>query len=92
MPDEGMAGMTNDLAAVYTKPQEGDLARGVSRQTVQEIVGFYRGRVEHFNQMPMNCSDCRFLRGTYCQHWRDAVPDEFKASGCDDWQWDGVPF
>jgi hypothetical protein len=92
MPDEGMATMPSDLAPVYTKPEEGDLARGVTRQAVQEIVAFYRGRVEHFSRMSMNCTDCRFLRGTYCQHWRDAVPGENRAVGCDDWQWDGVPW
>jgi hypothetical protein len=92
MPDEGIGDMTNDLAPVYTKTEEGEVARGIGRQAVKEIVIFYRSRVEHFSNMRMNCQDCRFLRGTYCQHWRDTVPDEFRATGCDDWQWDGCPW
>ncbi len=84
--------MPSDLAPVYTKPEEGALARGVSRATVQEISAFYRERLAVFDRMKMNCADCRFMRGTYCQHWRDTVPEEFRASGCDDWQWDGVPW
>lgn len=87
-----MAEMKDDLAAVYTKPEEGDLARGVTRQAVLEITGFYRGRVEHFSKMAMNCSDCRFLAGTFCRHFQDRVPDDFRVKGCDDWQWDGVPW
>lgn len=92
MPDEGIGGMSNDIVPIYTAPQEGELARGISRQSVLEIKAFYASRVAHFAGMRMNCADCRFLRGTYCQHHRDHVPDEFRATGCDDWQFDGVPW
>jgi hypothetical protein len=92
MPDEGIGAMDSDLSPVYTASEEGALARGVTRQTVNEITGFYRSRLEHFSNMPMNCTDCRFLRGTYCNHWRDTVPEDTKPAGCDDWQWSGVPF
>lgn len=87
-----MDDMTSDLAPVYTAPEENELARGIGREAVREIRQFYQSRVEHFSRMAMNCADCRFLRGTYCQHWRDTVPEENRASGCDDWQWIGIPF
>ncbi len=92
MTDEGIELMENDLAPVYTVPAEGDLARGVTRQTVMEITNFYQSRVEHFRRMTMGCVDCRFRAGTHCKHFRESPPAEYLGLDCDAWQWDGVPF
>lgn len=39
-----------------------------------------------------SCKTCTHLiDGRYCLRWRDIVPDDVQAKGCEDWT-DEVPF
>ena len=40
------------------------------------------------------CFSCEHFNdyGTWCRHWKDKVPEEFKRKGCDAWKEDEIPF
>lgn len=90
MPDDGIADMKNDLLPVYTRSVIG---RGATREVIAEVLRLRQNEVDDLRRIASaGCADCRYLRGTYCRHWQDKVPDENRAAGCDEWQYSGVPF
>lgn len=88
MPDEGAAGLTNDLRQVYV-PDE--VAAGIGREQLQELIGLYRGKVLALESIQTSCEWCQNLgQKRWCKHWRDTVPDEAVEAGCEAWRWSGV--
>lgn len=88
--DDGIADLKSDLLPVYTRSA---LGRGATREVVAEVLRLRRQEVDDLERIAAaGCVECRFLAGTYCRHWRDRVPDDQAAVGCDDWQYCGVPF
>lgn len=46
-----------------------------------------------YDRMAPSCRSCLFLDGSgWCAQWEAKPPGEFQASGCDRWEFDGVPF
>ncbi len=86
-----MDDLKNDLLPVYTRSVIG---RGATREVVREVLRLRKDEVAGLERiLGAGCGDCRYLSGTYCRHYQDRVPDEFRASGCcDDFQYSGVPF
>ena len=91
MPDDGgIDDLKNDLLPVYTRSVIG---RGATREVVAEVLRLRQQEVDGLARIASSgCIDCRYLSGTYCRHWQDRVPDDARGSGCDDWQYSGVPF
>ena len=91
MPDDsGMADLKNDLLPVYTRSVIG---RGATREVVHEVLRLRLAEVADLERiLGAGCGDCRFMAGTYCRHHQDRVPDEFRASGCENFQYSGMPF
>ncbi len=46
------------------------------------------------SEVSAGCAGCDFFttKTGYCAIHRDAVPEDFRAAGCDDWGYMEVPF
>ncbi len=52
-----------------------------------------QSRLDVLNRINSNCHTCIKLEYSgYCQQHKSSVPDDFKATGCDEWEWDDIPF
>jgi len=38
------------------------------------------------------CEHCIYYSAGHCQHWHQAIPEEHRATGCDQWRIDLIPF
>jgi hypothetical protein len=38
------------------------------------------------------CGSCTQWHQEMCQKYQAAPPAEVRATGCDEWTWDGIPF
>jgi hypothetical protein len=44
------------------------------------------------NAIDTGCTQCdHFMQGK-CLKFNAQIPPEFVAKGCEDWEWDGIPF
>lgn len=39
-----------------------------------------------------SCNDCTQYSQGVCQHWQAEPPPEVVKAGCDEWNWDEIPF
>lgn len=39
-----------------------------------------------------SCVNCVHSEGVHCTKFEAVPPNDVQAAGCDEWQWDGVPF
>lgn len=39
-----------------------------------------------------SCLDCTHWQQGVCQKWNADPPPEVKKTGCDEWNWDEIPF
>jgi hypothetical protein len=44
------------------------------------------------NAIKVACKSCQHFDGTRCLQFGEAPPPEVIQAGCDDWEFDGVPF
>lgn len=52
-----------------------------------------QSRLDVLNRINSNCHTCIKLEHSgYCQQHKSIVPDDFKTTGCDEWEWDDIPF
>ena len=49
-------------------------------------------RIEAQNER--GCKSCRLFAAStnWCSHHKDCVPVDFHPAGCDEWQYDDIPF
>jgi len=44
------------------------------------------------NAIETSCAQCdHFMQGK-CMKFNAQIPAEFVAKGCEDWEWNGIPF
>ena len=49
-------------------------------------------QLERYERMAPSCASCVYLDGSgWCAIWEAKPPAEFQFSGCDRWEWDGIP-
>jgi len=90
MPGD-VADLKTDLAPFYGAKAERQAP--ISRAVFQEILGFHRDRVQLLERVPAGCASCLHLGpGNQCKKWKESVPADFMAAGCDEWQYDQIPF
>ncbi len=39
-----------------------------------------------------SCADCQQFQEGVCQKWNAEPPEETIKSGCEEWNWDEIPF
>lgn len=39
-----------------------------------------------------SCQDCTHWQQSVCQKWNAEPPPEVVKTGCDEWNWDEIPF
>lgn len=56
-------------------------------------IGAAQKRVRYLETIAPRCDNCIFFDAHgYCEKFEAAPPDHVQKSGCDGWQFDGVPF
>lgn len=83
------AELKSDLGPFYGPAAE---RAGFTRATFGDIKTFYTQRAAAMQRAPQNCTDCKFFRGVTCTNVDDTVPEDFRKTGCEEWQWDEIPF
>lgn len=97
--------LKSDLADVYGGP-EGERAGPTIAQMMKAGAGptitraqwhatrdALAAQLERYERMRPSCASCVYLDGSgWCAIWEAKPPAEFQASGCDRWEFDGVPF
>lgn len=65
----------------------------MNRNEHQERIDFCKRELEWLIKQPTNCTTCTLFDGTatVCKRF-GPVPAEFIAQGCDEWDFDDVPF
>ena len=49
--------------------------------------------LSRYDRMEPSCKSCIYLDASgWCAKWEATPPPEYQASGCDAWEFDGVPF
>ena len=47
-----------------------------------------QSRLDILNRVEPNCHTCiKLEQSGYCQQHKSSVPDDFKTTGCDEWEW-----
>lgn len=47
----------------------------------------------HKSLLSIGCANCLHIEGTRtCMKWELIVPDDYFKKGCDDWEFDNIPF
>lgn len=100
------ADMKDDLGPVYggaegervgpsivTMMRAGRAGQSITRVQWQATRDALAAQLARYEQMTPSCRSCLFLDGSgWCAQWEAKPPAEFQASGCDRWEFDGVPF
>lgn len=48
---------------------------------------------ERIRDRDVNCDRCTWRgRDDLCKKWNAPVPPEVRKTGCDEWDWDSIPF
>ena len=63
------------------------------RMDIRERIPFLKRELAFFEQLEteMNCTRCVIFAEGQCKKY-GAVPAEFMAVGCEEFEWDDVPF
>ena len=86
------ADLIPDLAPFYGSPLE-RRATPINRATLAEILQFHRARLAELERADQGCGGCLHLgEGMHCKKWDAVPPVEFRATGCEDWVYDEIPF
>lgn len=52
-----------------------------------------QARLDVLYRIKPDCNSCINMNGSgECLVHRAVVPDDFKKQGCEEWQWDDIPF
>lgn len=65
----------------------------MDRNNLKEMIELHRRRLRELETIKTGCHSCTFFeaRGR-CDRWGQHVPTEHQPTGCDDWQYDFIPF
>lgn len=51
-----------------------------------------RAEAVRLESIKPSCVNCVHSEGVHCTKFEAVPPNDVQAAGCDEWQWDGVPF
>lgn len=65
----------------------------MNRRKYQDRIDYCRRELEWLMAQPINCTTCaQFDRDAKVCKSFGPVPDDFVAKGCDEWDFDEIPF
>lgn len=65
------------------RPVEIQVKIGLARREMEYWEGILKGK---------KCSDCQDFQQGVCAKYNAEPPAEVQATGCDEWNWDQIPF
>jgi hypothetical protein len=64
----------------------------MTRNELTDRIGYAERDLAFLRQLKTNCTTCDHYQGGYCKKHQGNPPPDFAAVGCDDWNYDDVPF
>ena len=65
----------------------------MTKATLQQRIETLQKELEFHQGIKTNCSSCEHSDGLgFCLMWDCEVPDDVANIGCDDWEFDNIPF
>lgn len=64
----------------------------MNKESLQHRIELLTQELEYHQNIKTNCSNCYHSGNDVCLMWDAKVPDDVKLIGCDDWEFDNVPF
>jgi len=65
----------------------------MNKDTLQNRINLLQQELEYHQNIKTNCSTCEHSQGVgFCLMWDCSVPDDVIQVGCNDWEFDNVPF
>ncbi|WP_156770189.1 hypothetical protein [Bordetella bronchialis] len=59
---------------------------------LQTQVTALREMLSRLEAIHVSCKTCQHFRNTYCERFEDVPPADVAVVGCEEWEFDGVPF
>ena len=86
--DVALAGMADDLAAIY------DPAQSLTFWRLKAERNALRKRLVYLDSIKANCKTCAQWTGRACELFDEAPPADFQTADglCESWVHDGIPF
>ncbi len=66
----------------------------MNRAQFENHVELQRRLVEFYEKYPRGCAGCVYFKqeSAFCDYYKQTVPADFQPKGCDQWEYDDVPF
>ncbi len=64
----------------------------MNKQELHDRIGYCQRELVFLQEVQTNCTRCKHYVNDDCLKFGQKVPQEFVAVGCDEWEFDEVPF
>ena len=64
----------------------------MNKQLLAHLQKTMRAEAVRLEAIKPSCRNCVHSEGVHCTKFEAVPPNDVQAAGCDEWQWDGVPF
>lgn len=64
----------------------------MTRNEHQAKVELYRRELRLLENIRITCNTCSQNASGWCNRFAAAPPEDVIKAGCDEWEWDGIPF
>lgn len=64
----------------------------MNKQLLAHLQQTMRAEAVRLESIKPSCANCVHVDGVHCTKFEAVPPPDVAAVGCDEWQWDQVPF